>query len=755
LLEMNHQHQEQQQLREEDQRDLIDDDCRESLSPDRSRSVKVVKHSRYRRIRKKIGFKHLWSVLGIVFYTLLGGVLFLFVERPVDLQERQQLYAVYQTSQKDLIKQLGDLGENYAKNRDREYFLDQLQMAILGYEEKIDVHVSNESLWDFWNAMYYAGTVYTTIGYGNVACKTTIGRVMTVFYALIGIPLVLTRLHAFGQVLFVLMHWMTNRVLHWLFIIQAQIRIYHRNRLLVRRGAVTIIQIEKPKKWKATRKSFREQRIPVWTALAFTIAWIFLCAGVFTLWERWTYFEAVYFFFISLSTIGLGDVVPDYPSYMIMNYGLVIIGLSLVTVCINLVQSHVELLYYNLLKRILKEYTKQLAKGNGKEDAHKEVILQRFTDAAEAHGIHLPDAFKELDPDSGLPTLFVPEAQQQQASDLMSGRRRSSDVSPVVLDMETDTELEPTDVLYDISYDPEFYGEVQALQRHVFVDATSQTGLTDMSSSCLTQTTPEEYRLERQMQTEQARCRSMETVAVPGCEVGLLVQPQEMSHAVQTEPAQTCETQSQTEPDEHQTDEIMQTSVVKLNHQATITELLEMIEEEIQTINRLQNEPVDQATETDRISTRVRATQTRLFDRRRSAGTQYDSRLAEFFKSGIRLSSADASVQASPEVGEPAMRRSFSGTFAGVFSNAKTPPQGRLGWPTRSDAPLPRRSFSRPNRRHSTIPPPVRKRAHRSSVLLEQRAKQGLHWHPKDGKHAEPQLPVETLRQFWENCEDS
>ncbi|KRY57108.1 TWiK family of potassium channels protein 18, partial [Trichinella britovi] len=802
LLEMNHQQQEQQHLREEDQSNLIDDDCRESVSPDR-RPVKVVKRSRYKRIRKKIGFKHLWSVLGIVFYTLLGGVLFLFVERPVDLHERQQLYAVYQTSQKDLIKQLEQLGENYAKNRDREYFLSQLQTAILGYEAKIDVHVSNESLWDFWNAMYYAGTVYTTIGYGNVACKTTIGRVMTVFYALIGIPLVLTRLHTFGQVLFVLMHWMTNRMLHWLFIIQAQIRIYHRNRLLVRRGAVrresafaafnsassinrlmdpstqvTVIPIEKPKKWKATRKSFREQRIPVWTALVFTIAWIFLCAGVFTLWERWTYFEAVYFFFISLSTIGLGDVVPDYPSYMIMNYGLVIIGLSLVTVCINLVQSHVELLYYNLLKRILKEYTKQLAKGNGKEDAHKgmqhmwhsnrlakllmpllskekkEVILQRFTDAAEAHGIHLPDAFKELDPDSGLPTLFVPEAQQQQASDLMSGRRRSSDVSPVVLDVETDTELEPTDVLYDISYDPEFYGEVQALQKHVFVDATSQTGLIDMSSSCLTQTTPEEYRLERQMQTEQARCRSVETVAVPGCEVGLLVQPQEMSHAVQTEPAQTCETESQTEPDEHQTDEIMQTSSVKLNHQATITELLDMIEEEIQTINRLQNEPVDQATETDCIPTRVRATQTRLFDRRRSAGTQYDSRLAEFFKSGIRLSSADASVQASPEVGEPAMRRSFSGTFAGVFSNTKTPPQARLPWPTRSDA-LPRRSFSRPNRRHSTIPPPVRKRAHRSSVLLEQRAKQGLHWHPKDGKHAEPQLPVETLRQFWENCEDS
>ncbi|OUC43967.1 hypothetical protein D917_02390 [Trichinella nativa] len=155
---MNHQQQEQQHLREEDQSNLIDDDCRESVSPDR-RPVKVVKRSRYKRIRKKIGFKHLWSVLGIVFYTLLGGVLFLFVERPVDLHERQQLYAVYQTSQKDLIKQLEQLGENYAKNRDREYFLSQLQTAILGYEAKIDVHVSNESLWDFWNAMYYAGTM--------------------------------------------------------------------------------------------------------------------------------------------------------------------------------------------------------------------------------------------------------------------------------------------------------------------------------------------------------------------------------------------------------------------------------------------------------------------------------------------------------------------------------------------------------------------------------------------------------------------
>ncbi|VDO75946.1 unnamed protein product [Heligmosomoides polygyrus] len=86
--------------------------------------------------------------------------------------------------------------------------------------------------------------------------------------------------------------------------------------------------------------------LPIPIAIFVVIAWIFVCSATFCIWEHdWDYFVAFYFFFISLSTIGLGDITPTQPKYLLMLFIYIIIGLSLVSMCINLIQAKLERTY--------------------------------------------------------------------------------------------------------------------------------------------------------------------------------------------------------------------------------------------------------------------------------------------------------------------------------------------------------------------------------------------------------------------------
>ncbi|XP_044250981.1 uncharacterized protein [Drosophila takahashii] len=55
--------------------------------------------------------------------------------------------------------------------------------------------------WNFAKAFLYSLTVLTTIGYGNVAPRTTLGRIVTLAYAFFGIPLTLVYLSSTGSIL--------------------------------------------------------------------------------------------------------------------------------------------------------------------------------------------------------------------------------------------------------------------------------------------------------------------------------------------------------------------------------------------------------------------------------------------------------------------------------------------------------------------------------------------------------------------------
>ena len=55
------------------------------------------------------------------------------------------------------------------------------------YENQLGVKWSQQKMdWDFWNAVLFAGTICTTIGYGHIYPMTDAGRLLTMCFALFG-----------------------------------------------------------------------------------------------------------------------------------------------------------------------------------------------------------------------------------------------------------------------------------------------------------------------------------------------------------------------------------------------------------------------------------------------------------------------------------------------------------------------------------------------------------------------------------------
>ena len=121
-------------------------------------------------------------------------------------------------------------------------------------------------------------------GYGNLAPVTAEGRLFCVIYALTGIPLTLMLLAVVGHHI---VHYL-NGACAWLV---KYIRRYSRSDYEFESADTQI-------------------NAPVWVALPIIFIFLAFMSSLYCALEGWDFGTALYFIFITFTTIGFGDIVP-------------------------------------------------------------------------------------------------------------------------------------------------------------------------------------------------------------------------------------------------------------------------------------------------------------------------------------------------------------------------------------------------------------------------------------------------------------
>ncbi|XP_022239224.1 TWiK family of potassium channels protein 7-like [Limulus polyphemus] len=337
-------------------------------------------------------FSHVGLCGLVVGYSIMGAFAFRALEAPY---EKEKAGEVNEMREK-MVKRLWDITSNYnilyRENWTRSVTSEirEFQSALItavrdGYDGK---NAEAGQQWSFSGAFLYSLTVITTIGYGNIAPKTNWGKMVTILYAIVGIPLMFLYLTNIGDLLAKSFKYVYRRLcrckpedgrrrhrhpehyrVHHI-VLQENTPISHGSleaslpsKFGTPQPIAEEVKLEAIPDDLSEEGGYGKPRANVPIALCLAIITGYICGGafLFSLWEGWNYLDGAYFCFVTLSTIGFGDLVPGdtvvsdtagSQEKLVICSLYLLGGMALIAMCFNLVQEEVIYKMRKLGKRL-------------------------------------------------------------------------------------------------------------------------------------------------------------------------------------------------------------------------------------------------------------------------------------------------------------------------------------------------------------------------------------------------------------------
>ncbi|KAM5242815.1 potassium channel subfamily K member 10 isoform 2-T4 [Hipposideros larvatus] len=205
----------------------------------------------------------------VVVYLVTGGLVFRALEQPFESSQKNTIALEKAEFLRDHV---------CVSPQELETLIQHALDADNAGVSPIGNSSNNSSHWDLGSAFFFAGTVITTIGYGNIAPSTEGGKIFCILYAIFGIPLFGFLLAGIGDQL----------------------------------GTIfgkSIARVEKVFR----KKQVSQTKIRVISTILFILAgcivFVTIPAVIFKYIEGWTALESIYFVVVTLTTVGFGDFV--------------------------------------------------------------------------------------------------------------------------------------------------------------------------------------------------------------------------------------------------------------------------------------------------------------------------------------------------------------------------------------------------------------------------------------------------------------